>query len=289
MSTLTNEQKEELEKIGELYRSTIYSPSTKGLYTILKSFIEGLKNIDGDISESILCEVVRFYRLIKSKYFFSIREMIDGLREVLSENFPDVYFQIKCRQKSWESVIRKILKSYLEGESIILYDLVALRIIIDSNKFSEKELEEICHKISDICIKYFSKKMCRLMPPTKIVGGNSLIKDYINYPKENGYKSIHLAFMDEDNNIFEVQIRTQEEDINAEYGPENQDKTQTTNLDHVRYKDDEYSLINPYIYFEANKVSKPFFRSYKRNGVEIITDKIGLKYAKPIEERCRIH
>lgn len=291
MNTLTKTQKEELEKIGNLYRSTIYSPETKGLYTIIKTFIKGLESIDGEISDNIICEVVRFYRLIKSNYFFDMRKKIDGLRKVLSENFPDVYFQIKCRQKAWESMLRKIIKNYLEGGSIVLYDLVALRIIIDSNKYTEKELEEICHQISDTCIKYFIKQMCILMPPSKVVGESPLMKDYISHPKANGYKSIHLAFMNEDNNIFELQIRTQEEDINAEYGPtEQEEKTSPTNhLDHGRYKDDEYSLVNPYIYFDSKKASKPFFRSYTRNGVEIITDKIGLKYAKPIEERCRIH
>ena len=114
------------------------------------------------------------------------------------------------------------------------------------------------------------KQKCRLLSPSKRVANNPLLKDYIDYPKDNGYQSIHLAFMDICNNIFEIQIRTQLMDANAEYGLENEiekdlDHEIEKDLDHGSYKDNEYT-------------KKP---------EDILVDKIGLKYAKKIEERAR--
>lgn len=296
---LTQEQKEELEKISTLYRRTIYDSSIESLPDIVKAFGNGLQEIDGSISSSIAGEVLRFHKLISSHYTSQMRKRIDGLYKSLSNQLPkNVLFTIVCRQKSWESVLRKILKYYFEGDSIILPDLIALRITIDSN-MSEKQQEAICHPICDVCMEFFIKQQkCRLMPPSKRVANNPLLKDYINYPKPNGYKSIHLAFMDIHNNIFEVQIRTQAMDFNAEYGPEedidkNTDENTEDNLDHGSYKDNEYAEIIPYISFDVQNVNKPFFRTYYRmNSLTkkkelLITDKIGLMYAKPIEERAR--
>ena len=121
------------------------------------------------------------------------------------------------------------------------------------------------------------------MPPSKSVGNNSLFKDYVDNPKPNGYQSIHLSFMDQKNIIFEVQIRTQRMDIDAEYGTEDQSDT----LAHQGYKYQEYSEFIPYISFDPTKVNKPFFRIYVRKGYQIAIDEIGLTKAKSIEQRSR--
>lgn len=296
--TLTQKQKEELTLIGNLYRETIYDSSIVGLPNIVLAFGNGLKEINGDISSGIISEVFRFHKLISSDYCSEMRYKIDVLYQLLKEQLPlDCFFTISCRQKAWESTLKKVLKYYFQGASVILFDMVAFRIIIDSN-LPEKRQEEICHQISNICIDFFRRyHMCTLMPPSIQVGNNPLIKDYIDYPKPNGYKSIHLAFMDINNNIFEIQIRTQEMDINAEYGPEekNEENNEEDNLNHNTYKDNEYEQILPYIFFDAAKVKNPFFRYYKRKNPatskfeNIIVDKIGLKYAKHIEERAHTY
>mgnify|MGYP000402731636 CR=1 FL=1 len=43
-------------------------------------------------------------------------------------------------------------------------------------------------------------------------------KDYIAKPKKNGYQSLHTSLLDDDNNYFEVQIRSKEMDEFAEMG-----------------------------------------------------------------------
>lgn len=303
----TQAQRKELERIGNLYRETIYDPSLATLPDIVKAFGNGLKEIDGDISSAITPEVFRYHKLITSKYFSPMRKKIDSLYKDLSPEIDSLHKDLSpevddfdfsviilCRQKSWESTLRKSLKYYFEGKSVSLSDIIALRIIVDSNK-SEKEQKDICRRITDICINTFRKHMCTLMPPAKIVGNNPLYKDYINYPKLSGYESIHLAFMDKENFIFEVQIRTQEMDANAEFGLEVEENivVNENNLAHVDYKNDEYKDIIPFIHFDPEKVIKPFFRCYKRSVPRkkekklIIVDKIGLMKSKPIEERAR--
>lgn len=292
---LTQNQKEELAKIGELYRKTIYDISLTNLPLVVKAFGDGLKEIGGEISSSIIGEIYRFHRLISSDYTPQMRKRIDELHKTLSNHLPKcVSFYIVCRQKSWESALRKILKYYFDGASISLSDVVALRIILDSNLPAER-LNYIAHQTSDMCIKYFRDNMCTLMPPAKVIGDDPLKKDYIKYPKPNGYQSIHLIFMDIFNNIFEVQIRTQEMDANAELGLTEYRLKQTATkneLKHTSYKDSEYAVLLPYIFFDPKNVrNMPLFKCYTildDNGVETlsIVDKIGLCKAKSIEERA---
>lgn len=46
---------------------------------------------------------------------------------------------------------------------------------------------------------------------------NSKIKDYIAIPKDNDYKSLHITIIYQDIPV-EIQIRTQEMHMHAEYG-----------------------------------------------------------------------
>ena len=287
---LSEEQIKELELIGGLYRKTVYDTTLINLPSIVASFASELKNLDNEISNNILGEVLHFHALITSDYSSSMRARIDGLHNLLSEELAsDVSFNISCRLKSWESTLRKILKYYFHGRSVILSDLMALRIVLDADK-SEEELECLCHEVCTLCRKFFSKnEMCRIVSPAKQVAGNALFKDYILNPKPNGYKSIHLAFMDQKSDIFEVQIRTQLMDANAELGAKEEDIILVDSLKHDGYKDCEYEGIIPHISFDVKKANRPMFRTYERSDELKIVDKIGLMFAKHVEERARTH
>lgn len=269
---LTALQEEELKLIGELYRNAIYSKNN--LPNILDKLITDLKKQKGETCQTIIGEIIRYKDVIQDRKFFLIlRKWIDELYSILIKILPNnISFIIECRTKACQSTIRKILKNYLEGTSIDLFDLIAFRIILDSPDSKDKQ-EEYCYIVKDICISFFRTKFCTLCKPIKMIGNDELVKDYIAMPKPKGYKSLHLAFKTTDNNIFEVQIRTLDMHLHAEFGA----------AEHFGYKDDEYALVSKYIYFDIEKVHIPMFRIYNGN----LYDKIGLCTALPIENRSK--
>jgi GTP diphosphokinase / guanosine-3',5'-bis(diphosphate) 3'-diphosphatase len=102
--------------------------------------------------------------------------------------------KIYGRAKRYYSLFKKIQDTDLKK----IKDMVAIRIIVQS-------VEE-CYSILSILNNEFSNSQVQ-------------IKDYINLPKQNGYKSLHLIiFSPEFDFPFEFQIRTQEMHDFAEYG-----------------------------------------------------------------------
>ncbi len=270
---ITSSEKKELLLIGDAYRASIYS--SDNLPSMLTNFSEKLKAINGDISKTILSEVLHFKDLSVSRNFFSIfRSWINELYDILLDKLPEsVTFTIECRRKSAQGVVRKLLRNYLDGSSVNLFDLLAFRTIFDSLESAE-ELEKVCYTVKKICITFFRDKLCILCTPNKQVGSDPLVKNYIEVPKSNGYQSIHLGFRTFEMEFFEVQIRTLQMHELAEYG----------RAAHLKYKDKVDSLVSEYIYFEPEKVHMPHFKLLVNNSVY---DKIGLLDALHIEQRSK--
>jgi GTP diphosphokinase / guanosine-3',5'-bis(diphosphate) 3'-diphosphatase len=111
------------------------------------------------------------------------------------EDSKTSYLKIFGRTKHYYSYYRKYLK-YNKNEKNI-YDLIAIRIIVDS--------VVNCYTILGIIHNKY-----------KPIRGK--IKDYIAQPKPNGYQSLHTAVFGENNEVIEIQIRTQEMNDQAEFG-----------------------------------------------------------------------
>jgi guanosine-3',5'-bis(diphosphate) 3'-pyrophosphohydrolase len=90
----------------------------------------------------------------------------------------------------------KKLEKY-NGDISKVYDIVALRIIV-------KTIEE-CYQVLGI-----------IHGSWKPLPGK--IKDYIALPKPNGYRSLHTTVLTGTGGVVEIQIRTEEMHIEAEYG-----------------------------------------------------------------------
>ena len=103
--------------------------------------------------------------------------------------------EIQSRTKSYFSLYQKLLKYEMNFERI--YDLVALRIIVEDVK--------TCYQALGVLHKYW-----RPLP--------GRIKDYIAFPKPNGYQSLHTTIFCPEEHITEVQIRTPEMHKEAGYG-----------------------------------------------------------------------
>ena len=109
-------------------------------------------------------------------------------------------FHMKGRTKSIHSIYQKMKKQKCPFEGV--YDLFAIRIILDSEY--EKEKQE--------CWQVYSIVSDMYMPNPK------RLRDWLSVPKSNGYESLHTTVMGPEGKWVEVQIRTERMDDIAERG-----------------------------------------------------------------------
>lgn len=127
-----------------------------------------------------------------------ITKFIEPIREMLEES--GFKFKILGRPKSIYSIYNKIKNKGVPFEEI--YDIFAIRIIIDSPP--EKEKAD-CWRAYSIVTDFYHPSPERL-------------RDWISTPKANGYESLHTTVMGPDGKWVEVQIRTVRMDELAEKG-----------------------------------------------------------------------
>ncbi|MCF7925440.1 MAG: bifunctional (p)ppGpp synthetase/guanosine-3',5'-bis(diphosphate) 3'-pyrophosphohydrolase, partial [Candidatus Izimaplasma sp.] len=118
--------------------------------------------------------------------------MKTNLEYLLSEN--NVKCNVKGRIKNIYSVHKKMIKRNKDFEDI--YDLLALRVIVDSVEGCYSTIGIIHSKWTPIPNRF---------------------KDYIAMPKPNLYQSLHTSVI-ANGKIYEIQIRTAQMDEIAEYG-----------------------------------------------------------------------
>ena len=107
---------------------------------------------------------------------------------------------IKGRPKSIYSIYNKIKKQKVNFEEI--YDLFAIRVIIDTPQENEKSA---CWQVYSIVTDFYTPNPNRL-------------RDWINTSRSNGYESLHTTVMSKTGQWVEVQIRSQRMDEIAEKG-----------------------------------------------------------------------
>ena len=115
-------------------------------------------------------------------------------------NEAGLKFHMKGRTKSIHSIYQKMKKQKCPFEGV--YDLFAIRIILDSEY--EKEKQE--------CWQVYSIVSDMYMPNPK------RLRDWLSVPKSNGYESLHTTVMGPEGKWVEVQIRTERMDDIAERG-----------------------------------------------------------------------
>lgn len=109
-------------------------------------------------------------------------------------------FHMKGRTKSIHSIWQKMKKQHCGFEGI--YDLFAIRIIIDSPLEKEKMQ---CWQAYSIITDMYQPNPKRL-------------RDWLSVPKSNGYESLHITVLGPESKWVEVQIRTERMDEIAEHG-----------------------------------------------------------------------
>lgn len=128
-----------------------------------------------------------------------MKSFIHPIETALRKN-PHIKYYIKGRTKSINSIWQKMKKQRLPFENI--YDLFAIRIIIDCPPNEEKSL---CWQVYSIVTDMYTPNPNRL-------------RDWLSVPKSNGYESLHTTVIGPEGRWVEVQIRTERMDAIAEHG-----------------------------------------------------------------------
>ena len=177
--------------------SYLYAPLAHklGLYQ-LKSELEdlSLKYLEHDAYYMIKDKLNE----TKSAREAYISQFIEPVKQRLES--AGLRFHIKGRTKSIHSIWQKMKKQRCNFEGI--YDLFAIRIIIDSPEEKEKMQ---CWQAYSIVTDMYQPNPKRL-------------RDWLSVPKSNGYESLHITVLGPEAKWVEVQIRTERMDEVAEHG-----------------------------------------------------------------------
>ena len=166
-----------------------------GLYNI-KSELEdlSLKYLEPEAYNHIVEEL----KESETERLAFIERFLEPVRQLLDKD--GIKYHIKSRTKSVYSIFQKMRKQKVGFKGV--YDIFALRIIIDCPREVEKRL----------CWTVFSH-VTDLYTPNP-----DRMRDWISIPKSNGYESLHTTVVTEDGRWVEVQIRTERMDEVAERG-----------------------------------------------------------------------
>lgn len=175
----------------------VYAPLAHrmGLY-VIKTELEDLamKYMESDTYRYIARKLQETKRE-RSRY---INDFIKPLKDKLQT--AGLHFEIYGRPKSIHSIWNKIKKKGVSFEEV--YDLFAIRVIVDA--VPEKEKED-CWKVYSIITDMYNPSPDRL-------------RDWLSNPKSNGYEALHTTVMGPLGRWVEVQIRTQRMNDIAEKG-----------------------------------------------------------------------
>lgn len=166
-----------------------------GLYAI-KSELEdlSLKFTQPEIYRDIANKL----RSSKNQRSRFIRKFIVPIEERLKSS--GLRYNIKGRPKSIYSIYSKMQRQEIPFEKV--YDIFAIRIIIDADYEHEKE---DCWRVYSVVTDIYQPNPQRL-------------RDWISTPKFNGYESLHTTVMGPSGRWVEVQIRSKRMDDVAEKG-----------------------------------------------------------------------
>lgn len=134
--------------------------------------------------------------------------IIERERKTLQKRLADsglLKFSTTYRIKGYYSLYHKLKRKEWDINNV--YDLLAMRVVVDS--------VEDCYRTLGII-----HEIWRPLPKR--------VKDYIAFPKPNGYQSIHTTVTTNNGTIMEIQIRTQKMHHEAEFGV----------ASHIIYKED---------------------------------------------------
>jgi guanosine-3',5'-bis(diphosphate) 3'-pyrophosphohydrolase len=240
----------------------LYAPLAHrlGFYAI-KSELEdlGMKYTEPEMYKDIARKLSATKRE-RSRY---INEFCKPLKQRLDEE--GLNCNIYGRPKSIHSIWNKMRTKHVTFEEV--YDLFAIRIIIDTPPHKEKA---DCWKVYSIVTEFYTPNPDRL-------------RDWISTPKANGYESLHTTVMGQKGRWVEVQIRTERMDEIAEkgfaahwkYKEGSVDKTLDTWLREIRelLRNPDYNALEFLDDFKSNLFTKEIYVFTPKGDLKILPQK----------------
>jgi guanosine-3',5'-bis(diphosphate) 3'-pyrophosphohydrolase len=166
-------------------------------------------------------------------------ETLEKARKTLQKRLAEMKikdFKTSGRVKGMYSLFRKLERREWDIDAI--YDLLAIRVIVPT-------IEECYHTLGII------HELWRPLPQR--------VKDFIAFPKPNGYQSLHTTVIAHDRVILEIQIRTEDMHREAEFGV----------ASHLIYKEEqsgEKSAASQYRTWVTSLIPSLFFPfSWRKN------------------------
>ncbi|MBQ4279382.1 MAG: bifunctional (p)ppGpp synthetase/guanosine-3',5'-bis(diphosphate) 3'-pyrophosphohydrolase [Rikenellaceae bacterium] len=166
-----------------------------GLYN-LKSELEDLSLRQLEPADYTMIE--RKLRETASERTEFIAAFLRPIEEKLAQT--KIKYHIKSRTKSIYSIWRKMQRTGIPFEEV--YDIFALRIIIDCKREEEKAQ---CWGVYSVITDFYTPNPDRM-------------RDWISIPKSNGYESLHTTVVTPEGRWVEIQIRSERMDAVAERG-----------------------------------------------------------------------
>lgn len=251
---------------------------------LFSKLLKESNELPSDIGSILANGVDKYCSLIRNQ------DYLQALRKTFNLVFDYIYekeklnFKIEGRRKSVVNSIEKMLRLIKQGKSLENFrDSMGIRIIIfgDESEDLQRNCYDICEEIINFMLsKHFTlcntdKTLSKvdldenvnvLTPEKSLISQDyqSRVKDYILYPKSNGYQSLHLIFQARNGSFVEIQIRTEQMHLNAEH----------FSADHLLYKLDKYGEQRLHSKLDFSKVHMPGFRYLSDSS---IYDDIGLQ------------
>ena len=153
-------------------------------------------------------------KYINPQVFESVQKQLCDVREKKLHELEDFLAPVKAEleqrgikvrtmaiERNVSSVWERMVKFGMSLEEV--YDAYVARIIIDCPNLDDEKVQ--CWETFAVFTKYYYPD-------------NKKMRDWVSFPKTNGYSSIHAVFMSKDGNWVETQIRTERMDEIAENG-----------------------------------------------------------------------
>ena len=239
-------QSEEKQRIKSLETMEIYAPIAHRL---------GMQKIKWELEDlSLLYLDPEGYRAITDALearMPTLEKFMDEMRTQIRERLEldGVHATISSRIKHIYSIYRKMYAQKLDINGI--FDLCAFRVIVDTIPD--------CYNVLGII-----HDMYKPLP--------GRFKDYISTPKPNMYQSVHTTVIGSEGIPFEVQIRTWEMHMTAEYGVAAHWKYKTGSGEGTKAGDEEkFAWIRRLLETQQESDAQDFFHNLK---VDMFADEV---------------